>query len=441
MAGKAREQMAKKKKTAGDEPSGRESIISTELPPVSDADRNARFEMARQISQELHEVERKFDRRHQERIELKAKLDKVSDDCKSLESRCNAMRKEVVDVIEGRATGRLPFGPGVGADKPVRVSDLKTTPAKLAECYYGGPETLDAIKAEQRPAVNRAIVLPHSDLRFILVDAEHGRHRLIALHPSGWVAPSSAPAMTDLTGKPVEFMDATLVVGTADESPIVLVELPRDDAPAEHGAGGRTDPGGATRGAAVDRAKEALATSIEGLLDILTAGDPPALEKPTDDEAGDTLDELQMLGTVAWLAPTPNPRRWLNVANLDDLERVKGAVESIAASSPEKHAEAGVSIKTRINDGIPPENQDDFADDAQGDQEGTGGPSDDPGDEGDDQEGDDDAQDDAGEPGDAPDDSEAVDEGSDAATARASGRKAARGKGGKAKKAKKGGRR
>lgn len=360
----------KKKETA----SGRESILKPELPEVPEGERTARFSLMQTVAQDLHDVERRLEKRNIEKLELKGKLDKVSDDCKSLDARANALRREIVEVLEGRATGRLPFGPGVSAEKPVTPEDLKTTPAKLAEAYY--PELLNQLMRGEVPSVTKAITIEGTENRHVLVDDDSGHHRLLSLHTPGWQAPSSAAELPEITGKVVDFMEAKLVIGTADECPLVLVELPGTK---KHGAGGRTDPGGTTRGASIDRAKGAVGAAVNELLtNIRTAG---LLTAPRNEKQAD----LEGLALIAEVGKHDNPRRWLNLATLDDLTTLESELTGLVGQS-DRWSDLADGVGGRMLAGIPDATTDDFGPDEgdagapEGDeavQDDAGGPSDD----------------------------------------------------------------
>lgn len=320
------------------------------LPTVPLEEQGARFLMAQQIIQDLHGQEARLSKRIEEIAVTKSKLDQLKDDAKSLDAKCQKLRMEAIDALEGRSTGRLPFGPGVPAEKTITVEELKTTPAALRECHY--PNLLTRINAGEEPSVTKAITLEgRGDLRFILIDVGDV-YRLLALHPNGWQSPSSQPELPGLTGKLVDFMDAKLVIGHAAESPLVEVELP--DAPKKTGSGGLAEPGEARRGAAVDRARDAVTDSIDNLLDAMVAAGH--LEATSDT----ALSEEQDLALVMAATGTANPRRWMKTASIDELGTLQQALAAFTVDQS-KWPEIADRMKTAIGNGILPENPDDFA--------------------------------------------------------------------------------
>ena len=241
----------------------REKLVG-EIAKLSPEEIVRRYEQAQGLNQELHAVQRKITQRIGERADLKGNLDKLSEDIKSKEDKLHQVQRDIQDVLDGIATGQLPFGQSAGADgKPTTLAELKMKPAEVAEALY--PDLIADLERNKVVPVNRACTLPGQSVRLVVVPLggkDKDRYLMIPLHESGWVAPASHALIPHVTGKAVEFMEKAHLLGTRDESLLIEAKLPKIKSTAQNG-----DPGSATRGAGHTRAMAALGVAVDVALD------------------------------------------------------------------------------------------------------------------------------------------------------------------------------
>lgn len=272
---------------------GRQSTVAPVIVKLEPDEEHRRFEAAQGLNQQKKALQRKLGGLRSDEATLKGKIDKVREDIRDRLSELESINNQITDVLDGAATGFLPFGAQAVVDgKPKKPEQLKLKPADILHAMY--PDLAQQLKGEKLVSVSKALLLQNSDLRHVAVPTgEPNRVLLIPLHPASWVPPTSQAHLPDLTGKTVDYLDAKLLLGTRDESHLVDVELPKTTAK-------KGDPLAATRGAAVTRARKDLGDVVEKAIN-------EALGSLKDDELADrafeddpTFERLQ--GVVAGLA-------------------------------------------------------------------------------------------------------------------------------------------
>lgn len=313
------------------------------------------------LRQQIAGIDNELLVQRQKKKDAKTALDNITKAVAGKESEREQLADRLLNVLDGKADGLLPFGPMKLKKKVWTIAELGLTRDQFLEAHYPVADlTFQPGKKDHAAGVNKAIVIGTAGMRYVVIGGETARRfQAIPLMPLSWTPPPAA-IKHELTGRLVEFMDAKFLLGTDDD----ILEVVDDEAPVQHTAGakGSPDPGEASRGAEAVRLRKELGEELDRCLVKIGLNNA--------DLGNDVIDSYWHLLLVTSIAAEEKPKVQLDgleiavrTATINQLKRWIGGVKSLNAPEirkiifpPREHTKAWqramADLMSRINDAI-----------------------------------------------------------------------------------------